>query len=279
MSCAETVLSIGGVETLVREAGAGTPLLYLHGGGGVPTWLPFFEELARHHRVTVPDHPGFGRSAEPEWIRDVAGLAMFYLDYLDRHANAGGAHLVGHSLGGWIAAELAARNDHALRSLTLIAPAGLPVPAHPFGDVFGWGPQETVRRLFHADEHVRAALARQPTAEQQRVAARDRRAFDRYAGHPRLTAPDLAHWLHRIRVPVQLIWGANDEVIPAACAVRWTSPMPTARLSVLPACGHLPMVEKSDETSAVVLAFVADAAYRRPHRPPERPEQRCDTPH
>ena len=105
---------------LWRDGGGGT-LVYLHGPAGIPGWLPFFARLAEKYEVVVPEHPGFGKSDNPAWIRNVGDVAMYYLDFLDG-LDAPRVHLVGHSLGGWLAAELAVRNCSRLATLTLIAP-------------------------------------------------------------------------------------------------------------------------------------------------------------
>src|SRR5262249_25733556 len=105
---------------LMRE-GRGPAVVYLHGAAGLPAWLPFFEKLAGACDLFVPEHPGFGNSDNPAWIRNVGDVAMYYLDFLDELA-VDQVHLVGHSLGGWIAAELAVRNCARVASMTLIAP-------------------------------------------------------------------------------------------------------------------------------------------------------------
>src|SRR5215813_177312 len=130
---------------LLRD-GRGASLIYLHGPAGLPGWIPFFEKLAETYEVVVPEHPGFGASDNPPWIRNVGDMAMYYLDFLDG-LDAQPVHLVGHSLGGWIAAELAVRNTARLASLTLIAPAGVRQKGLPPGDNFIWSPEETVRNL------------------------------------------------------------------------------------------------------------------------------------
>src|SRR5262249_57720875 len=111
-----------GTRVRVRRAGSGKPVLFLHGAGGWPPWLPFFERVSNRFAVTVPEHPGFGGSDDPHWLRDVPDLAMYYLDLLDS-AFAAPVHLIGHSLGGWTAAEMAVRNTRRIASLPLIAPA------------------------------------------------------------------------------------------------------------------------------------------------------------
>src|SRR5260370_37615125 len=110
-----------GTRVRVRRAGSGKPVLFLHGAGGWPAWLPFFERLSQRFALMVPEHPGFGASDDPHWLRDVADLAMYYLDLLDS-AYSSPVHVIGHSLGGWTAAEAAIRNTRRIASLTLLAP-------------------------------------------------------------------------------------------------------------------------------------------------------------
>src|SRR5690242_8757148 len=107
------------VSVRLQRDGAGEPVLFLHGAGGWPAWDTFFAALARRHDLMVPEHPGFGLSDNPDWIRNVADMAMYYLDFVEALPGPP-VHLVGHSLGGWIAAEIAVRNTARIRSLTLM---------------------------------------------------------------------------------------------------------------------------------------------------------------
>src|SRR5262245_38055386 len=126
MAVQESRYRVRDISVRILRDGQGEPLLFLHGAGGFPPWLPFFERLAAHFDVLIPEHPGFGKSDNPPWIRNIADLAMYYLDFLDELGSPK-VHLIGHSLGGWTAAELAVRNTSRLASLTLLAPAGIRV--------------------------------------------------------------------------------------------------------------------------------------------------------
>ena len=95
-----------GVSVRVQRSGTGAPILFLHGAGGWPAWLPFFDRLSQHYALSVPEHPCFGASDDPPWLRSVADLAMHYLDFLDQ-VYSSPVHVIGHSLGGWTAAEAA----------------------------------------------------------------------------------------------------------------------------------------------------------------------------
>jgi pimeloyl-ACP methyl ester carboxylesterase len=109
-------LKVRNVPIRLHRAGRGPTVLFLHGAGGVPQWLPFFDALAEHYELLVPEHPGFGGSADPPWIHSMADLAMFYLDLVEE-AGLDRAHLIGNSLGGWLAAEILIRDRSRFKSL------------------------------------------------------------------------------------------------------------------------------------------------------------------
>ena len=176
---------VSGVKVHLRQGGQGRPLLFLHGAGGVMGWTPFFQQLATGAQVWAPDHPGFGQSDDPGWIKHMPDLAMFYLDFLDQLAPEQGFDVVGHSIGGWLAAEIAVRNSRHVRSLTLMCSAGLRVPGTPMGDIFIWNDEESARHLVF-DPAMRAArLAAQPSEEEADVLVRNKFSFAKLAWHPR----------------------------------------------------------------------------------------------
>jgi pimeloyl-ACP methyl ester carboxylesterase len=119
-----STVTIKNCRIRLMRGGSGDPVLFLHGGGGAGSWLPFMARLATKFDVIVPEHPGFGQSETPIWLDTIADLANFYLDFLD-DLDLRGVHLVGHSLGGWIAADLAVRNTGRLASLALVGSAGI----------------------------------------------------------------------------------------------------------------------------------------------------------
>jgi pimeloyl-ACP methyl ester carboxylesterase len=255
MAPAEATLRTRDVSARTLRAGTGRLLVFLHGAAGVPPWNAFFAALAEHYDVLVPEHPGFGRTPSPPWLRNVGDLAMYYLDVLD-NLKAERVHLVGNSLGGWIAAELATRNCSRLASLSLISPAGVRVKGVPMGDNFIWGPQETVRNLYHDQALAEQLLAQPPTEEQAELLLVNRFAAAKLGWEPRWHNPALERWLHRISVPTLVVWGADDKFLPARYADAWRAGIPNATVEMVAACGHLPHMEKPDEAARKVLDFV-----------------------
>src|SRR5262249_8917864 len=201
----------------LMRGGTGQPLLILHGASGAGAWLPFMRTLADKFDVLVPEHPGFGSSDTPDWLDNIHDLAFFYLDllyqlYLDC------VHLVGVSLGGWIAAELAVRSTQRLSSLPLVDAAGIHVPGVAQIDPFLRTDEQRIRDFFHDQTQADEMIARLTQPELEDVAMKNRIATAKLAWQPRGYDPHLHKWLHRINVPTLLIWAPTDHLFPKASA-------------------------------------------------------------
>ncbi len=256
MAFSQQYLEIDGCRINLRRGGAGAPLLYLHGASGAPVVMPFMEKLAGSFDVLVPEHPGFGLSGEPEWLENIHDLAYFYLDFL-RHLDLRNVLVVGSSIGGWLALEMAVRDAARIRSLVLVGPAGISAPGVQPADIFMWSPEELVRNLFHDQKLAEARLAEPVTPEQVDIALKNRHTAARLAWEPRLHDPFLHKWLHRVTVPVKIVWGENDTILPVAYARAFQKLMPHAELEIIPTCGHLPQAEKADRFCDSVLRFAS----------------------
>jgi pimeloyl-ACP methyl ester carboxylesterase len=250
----EHSIEIAGCRTHYRRGGKGAPLVFLHGAGGVMGVLPFMERLAERFDVLVPDHPGYGRSDEPEWLENIHDVAYFYLDFLER-LGLEKVVLAGASMGGWMALEIAVRNTSRLRSLVLNAPAGVAAPGVESIDTFLLSPEESARALVHDQRLAEERLSRPMPPEALDLALKNRHTTARLAWEPRLHDPHLPKWLHRIDVPVCLVWGAQDRVLPVALGRELKRLMPKAELNVLEGCGHLPQEEKVGEYCDIVFRF------------------------
>lgn len=250
----EHFVEIHGCRTHYRRGGKGEPLVFLHGAGGVAAVLPFMERLAERFDVLVPDHPGYGKTDEPDWLENIHDVAYFYLDFLER-LGLEKVILAGASMGGWMALEVAVRNTSRLRALILNAPAGVAAPGVEPADTFLLAPEEQARWLVHDPKLAAERLARPMPPEALDIALKNRHTTARLAWEPRMHDPHLPKWLHRIDVPTCLVWGAQDRILPVGIGRHLKRLMPKAELHVLEGCGHLPQEEKLAEYCDIVFRF------------------------
>ena len=194
----ESTIEVAGTKLRCSEAGEGPTVLFLHGIAGA-SWDPLLDRLAAEFRVVAPEHPGFGRMPIPDWMMSVGDVAFFYLDLLQA-LDLRDVRLVGHGLGGWIAAEIAIRSTQRLVSLALLAPAGVESARAPFDDVFAWSAEEFARRQFH-DRKLAEDWLRARAGLDVDIVLQNQSAVARLAWNPRFCNPQLAYWLHRIDVP------------------------------------------------------------------------------
>lgn len=251
----EIFVTVAGCRTLVQRGGEGPPLLWLHDAGGGGRWTPFLTRLAGRYDVIAPELPGFGRSDTPDWFDTIHDVGFFVLDLL-KAFDLRGVHLVGASLGGWVAAEAAVRSTERLASLTLIGPAGLRMKGVPRPDTFLWTEEEATRALFHNQVLADAILAIVPDEAEIDRRLKNRFATARLAWSPRSHDPHLHKWLHRIDVPTLIVWGAEDRYVPQVYAQHWAGLIPGARAVVVPDCGHAPQLEKAAEFCGHLESFL-----------------------
>lgn len=250
-----TKLNVRGCNITLMRGGAGRPLVFLHGAGG-GRWLPYLSDLAARHDVIAPEHPGFGASDTPDWLDTIADLANFYLDFLDQ-LDLTDADLVGHSLGGWIAAELAARNTRRLASLTLVCSAGIHVKGVPQVDTFLLNDEQQIRAMYHDQKFADETLKRLQEPGLEDVLLKNRTTTAKLIWQPRGYDPHLAKWLHRIDVPTLLLWGASDTLFPKDYAFAFHKLIPGSSVAVIPDCGHIPQVEQRGAFVAALEGFLA----------------------
>jgi pimeloyl-ACP methyl ester carboxylesterase len=254
MSHSEAMLDVRGTQIRVLRSGSGPPLIFLHGASGHVGWLPFLEQLSQRFDVIAPEHPGFGVSDDPPWLDRPSDLAYFYLDVIDA-LKLDRVHLMGTSLGGWIAAELAVRNASRLASLTLIGAVGiLANDGAPMDDMFRMSVEENAQRFYFDPDRVRRRLDGLASAD-PRMLVRNRSTVVRLA-YPHFVNPELGKWLHRVDVPTLLVWGANDGLVPPRFGEAYRDRIPGATLVVIPQAGHAPFEEEPDAFLAAFYDFL-----------------------
>jgi pimeloyl-ACP methyl ester carboxylesterase len=242
----QSFIEVDGCRVNLRRGGSGQPLVYLHGASGAPVIMPFMEKLAGRFEVLVPEHPGYGLSDEPEWLENIHDAAYFYLDFLKQLALTD-VILVGSSMGGWMAMEIAVRDTSRLASIVLVSPAGISAPGVQPADIFLLSNEELVRCLFFDPRLAEARLAEPVTPEAIDIALKNKHTTARLAWEPRLHDPFLPKWLHRIDVPVKIIWGKEDRILPVAFMEEYKRLMPKAQTHVVEGAGHLPQAEKPEQ--------------------------------
>ena len=249
-------LEIYDVMVHISRGGSGQTLLLLHGAGGSANLKELAAKLAEDFDVLLPDHPGFGLSEQSKRLSSVSDLAFYYLDFI-QELGLKDVHLVGLSMGGWIAAEMAIRSTAKVKSITLVSSAGIHVKGVPKGDLFLWSPEELVRNLYVNQDVVDNVLSQEPTSEELEFIVKNRVAAARYAWHPRFYNPDLEKWLHRIDIPTLIIWGDQDKIFPVEYASAFKNLIPHAQTQILKDCGHIPHMDQPEAFYHSLKSFLS----------------------
>jgi pimeloyl-ACP methyl ester carboxylesterase len=247
-------LTINGVDVVVQIAGDGEPLVFLHGAGTV-TGFDALLPLAERFQLIVPFHPGFGPSADDPTVDDIHDYRRHYLDLLDE-LGIGELSLVGHSMGGWLAANFAVDHSDRVRRLVLAAPLGMRVEDHPTQDLFTI-PGEELPTYLAADLSVfEPHVPVPPTPEFLADGYREMTSAARLLW-ARSYDLKLHRWLHRLRMPTLVLWGEADRLIPPEQASVWAELIPEAQVRTLPGVGHL-LFDESREALEAVGDFVGE---------------------
>jgi len=227
----------------VAEAGAGRPVLILHGGGGPATVAGLADHLSRRAHTLTPVHPGWNGTPRPAWLTGVDDLALAYLHLL-RDRGLQDVLVIGSSLGGWTAAEMAVRDTAGLiTGLVLIDAVGIRVPDETVVDVFALDPRGMAELTWHDPDRYFRDPAALP-AEQRAVLQANMATLRTLAGGPAMDDPKLLHRLRRVRQPALLLWGADDRVVTPAYGAAYAAAFGDGRLAVIPDAGHLPHIEQ-----------------------------------
>lgn len=238
--------AIGPVPVRVDERGEGRPVLLLHGGAGPQSVSGFADLLAAEAgvRVLVPTHPGFGGTERPAALDGMQALAATYaalVEHLDLHDLS----VVGNSIGGWVAVELAAlvgdRARDRWRDLTLVGAVGLDVSDHRPADFFSLTLDEVADLSYFEPDRFRLDPATMPPALREALPG-NRAALAVYGGTT-MTDPTLAGRLGRIGVPTLVVAGEADRIVDPEVARAYAGLVPGARFVLLPRTGHLPQLE------------------------------------
>ena len=249
---------IAGTGLHIIQGGSGDPLLVLHDEMGQTNPLRYAESLAQDFTLHMPAHPGFGVTERLDWIMSVRDLASWYLRVIDEQG-LGRVNLLGFSLGGWLAAEMACQSPQSFKKMVLVAPTGIKPPTGEILDMFLITAREFLEENFldaGATAEYPTAYPEEPSAEQIELWECAREESARLAWRPYMYHAALPHLLGRLKdLPTLLVWGEQDGVIPVSAGEAYQQAIQGARLEVLPNCGHRPEMEQTEEFVRLVRGF------------------------
>jgi pimeloyl-ACP methyl ester carboxylesterase len=239
MSFQSETISLRGTKVVMKTAGSGPPLLYLH-GAGTSHGLDWALKWAEHHRVMIPFHPGWGESGDDPTLTTIHDYVMHYLELID-HLGIPEVDLVGLSMGGRMAAQFTTEHRRRVRKLVLVCPAGLDVPGYPLTDFSKIAPENI---LGYLTENVPLILKNSTPPD-----PRDSASFNPLI--PSILDRKFTRWLHRITVPSMLVWGEKDRTTPIQQAEEWLKLVRGLQLVRVPGAGHLVLDEKPEAVEAI----------------------------
>ena len=249
-----------GARCRVLEGGSGAPLVFLHGAGGLFAENPFLDLLAGRYHVFAPELPGYGDSTGEELLEDMLDFTLHGWDVvaalgLER------PHLVGHSMGGMIAAEMASIAPNDLGRLVLASAAGLWIDAQPIPDLFSLLPFQFAELLFHDPAQGAVLLTggvdfSDMEALKEFYIANSRRMA--MAGKILFPVPNrrVSKRLYRLSAETRVFWGASDKLVPPVYARRWATLIPLATVVVIEGAGHMLPYEQPEAFVASLTDFL-----------------------
>jgi pimeloyl-ACP methyl ester carboxylesterase len=249
-------IRINGIRLDAVERGQGRPLLFLHPGIGLDPEADVLNQLAERSRLMAPTHPGFGGSEQPQSFDTIDDLAYFYLDLL-HELDVRDVTLVGVSLGGWIAAEMAVKSTQRLAKLVLANPVGIKVGSREtrdIVDIFAM-PESEFNERAYSDPSKAARDYKTMPDDALRAIARNREATARYAWSPYMHDPKLKSRLRRINIPTLMLWGTDDRIASESYGRAYCEAIPGACFDPIAKAGHFPHIDQPDEFARRVLAF------------------------
>lgn len=250
-------MRIAGIDLEVHDQGRGDPLLFLHSAQGFNPRDEVASLLAARRRLIAPSHPGFGRSGLPDWLDSPDDIAHVYLELLDELGLAS-VDLVGCSIGGWIAAEMASKAPERFRKLALVGPVGVktgPVDKLDVPDIFAM-PQDKVDALLFADPAKWKMDPSKMTDEEIAIRVRNRETLALIAWEPWMHNPKLRHRLGRAKMPALFIRGEKDGLVSAEYLERYAKLLPNGSTKTIKSAGHAPQIEQPKAFADALFSFL-----------------------
>ena len=250
-------IAIGDVKIELERRGKGKPLLLLPGEEVLEPEAPFVDELARKFEVIIPQAPGFGRSNRPDWITNMDDIAYIYLDLIEK-LGLTKLTVMGFSLGGWIAAEMATKDDSRFARLVLVDSYGIKVGG-PFDrdiqDIWLQHPKKVMEQKWHDPEKGKRDFPSMPESKLA-IIARNTETTARFCWEPYMHNPKLTRRLHRIQVPTLVVWGKNDGIVAPDYGKAYSKLIKGAEFATVAKAGHYPHLEQPGAFMKAIGGFV-----------------------
>jgi len=247
-------VDVQGVTTVVRRAGTGRTVLYLHGAFFPTAWTPMHGFLATGVDLVAPVHPGYDEGAPPDWLRGFDDLVLHYRALLDA-LSLERVDLVGYGLGAWIGANIASFHPDRIRSFSAIAPMGLWVPEAPMFEFLGASPQRRLDAVFNGDPTGHESLFADPDDIDSFIEGYGQDAVTARLIWERRYDTRLARRLSHLSAPSLVISPDEDRVVPLAHAARWAELLPDARRVTVDGTGHGLVLQAPQRVADVLTAF------------------------
>jgi len=256
----EELVEVADVRIQLRRGGTGEPLLVLHGELGVPGWLRAYALLAEHFTVYVPSLPGFGQSVPPAWIVTVRDLAAWVTWFVHDLQLPQPLHVIGCSMGGWIAAEIATTNVSIFKKMVLVGAAGLKPEVGEVWDYFVHSAREACAQAFYdpaqSPEYAQY-YGKAWTPEDEAQVESNREMASRLFWKPYMRSHTLPALLRGVATPTLVVWGREDRIMPLNACQLYQRAIKGATATILERCGHMPEMEQPAAFVQAVLDFLA----------------------
>jgi pimeloyl-ACP methyl ester carboxylesterase len=251
------LVRISGLELELERRGRGAPLLVLYGEEALELDSPVLAELAKDHELIIPSPPGFGKSERPDWIETPDDISYVYLDLVETLGLAK-LPVIGFSLGGWIALEMAAKDDGFFSKLVLVNPYGVKIGGptdRDIADVWTLHPRKVAALKWFDQDKGRRDFTAMSDAELT-IIARNNESFARFCWDPYMHNPKLKRFLHRVRVPTLFVWGEDDGIVTPDYGRAFSRLIPGAGFAIVGGAGHYPHLEQPAEFMTLVRDFL-----------------------
>ena len=250
-------ITVAGLAIDVERRGSGRPLVLMASEEQLELEAAFVDDLAKKFEVIMPAAPGFGTSDRPDWLTNPNDLSYIMLDVIDA-LDLKDVTLVGFSLGGWIAAEMAIKNTSRISKLVLVDAFGVKIGGawdRDIMDIWTSHPTKVMEAKWANPENAKRDFSVM-NDDQLTVVARNMESFARFCWSPYMHNPNLRHRLHRVTIPTLFIWGEKDGITPPAYGEAYSKLVPGAKFVTIAKAGHYPHLEATDAFMSALNGFI-----------------------